>query len=186
MRSPAHLRRPTNIPGDYPLDAVAIARLTEQILGLAHRIDHEHDLSKANFVTFEALMKSESDKVKLALDASDKAIATQNVVTDRALTKQEMATEKRFESVNEFRKQLADLIARFATLERVDLLFEQLSNSQREATKNTHDRIDRIDDTVKAIQIWQGNITGRLAVGGLVLTVVMAVVIFAANYATRS
>ena len=56
------------------------------------------DVAKGGkFVTYKVMLDSQADKVALALEAADKAI-----------TKAETATEKRFDSVNEFRATLAD------------------------------------------------------------------------------
>ena len=69
---------------------ISLARLEERIAQLDR-------LMRAEFVTHRALLDSQAEKVALALSASDKA-------GDKA----DAATEKRFESVNEFRAQLDD------------------------------------------------------------------------------
>jgi uncharacterized Rmd1/YagE family protein len=46
--------------------------------------------------------------IDMRMDASDKAVSAALASADRAVSKAESATEKRFESVNEFRAALAD------------------------------------------------------------------------------
>lgn len=68
--------------------------------GISNCLSHIAELDRlteAKFVTYRTLIDSQADKVALALTASDKAV-----------NKAELATEKRFEGVNEFRAQLAD------------------------------------------------------------------------------
>lgn len=174
-----------------------IARLSEQNVSLLRELDRLHNymqarfldaaaLTDAKFVTFETLVTAGEKQVALALSASDMATAKQEVVTATAITKQEMANDKRFESVNEFRQQLGDLIARFATLERVDLLFQQLTAQLTDYRKEADARMGRMEKALGEVQVWQGNITGRLAVGGLIFVVVMAAITFLANYLTRA
>jgi hypothetical protein len=79
---------------------------------LVERVDAAERLTDAKFVTYRTLIDSQADKVALALSASEKAI-----------TKAETATERRFEAVNEFRQTLSDQAANFATKSTVDAQF---------------------------------------------------------------
>lgn len=56
--------------------------------------------------------------------------------SQKAISKAETATEKRFEGVNEFRLQLADQAARFVTRETLDALVSKL---QGEIDRNRRD-----------------------------------------------
>lgn len=76
--------------------------MATQFQSLVRQIDALSALTDAKFVTFRTLIDSQAEKVALALAAADKAV-----------TKAEIATEKRFENVNEFRGQLADQAASF-------------------------------------------------------------------------
>jgi hypothetical protein len=64
---------------------------------------------------FEALLDQRDKQIALALSAAEKAV-----------TKAETATEKRFDSVNEFRQTLTDQNKTFASAERVDGLTQRL------------------------------------------------------------
>jgi hypothetical protein len=61
-------------------------------------------------------LQGQDEKVQLALSAAEKAI-----------TKAEEATEKRFDSVNEFRQTLSDQAATFATKEKLDLSVDTMN-----------------------------------------------------------
>lgn len=173
-----------------------LARLAELAIGLQRQIVHLEtvfteqfaeiraeireserrtaDLTDAKFVTYRTLIDSQAEKVALALKATETAIGKAETATEKAILKAEAANDKRFESVNEFRSQLADQAATFTT--------------RREAAvhaESVNERITRLDDQVKTAQIWQGNLTGRIAVAGVALTVLMTVIVFAANFVTR-
>lgn len=71
-----------------------IDTLHEHLVSLLEQAEERFD---EKFITHRTLLDSQADKVELALNAADKAV-----------TKAETATEKRFESVNEFRQTLSD------------------------------------------------------------------------------
>lgn len=79
--------------GDRDLSA---AVLVERVESAMQQIKSLNDLTEAKFVTYKALLEANAEKVGLALNAADKAV-----------TKAEASTEKRFEGVNEFRAALA-------------------------------------------------------------------------------
>jgi hypothetical protein len=117
-----------------------------------------------------------SDKaLSAALLAAEKAVQTALLAAKEAVLKAEVAAERRFEAVNEFRGQLADQASSFMP-----------RNEHVVEMAGVDARITRLDETIKAMQIWQGNITGRIAILGAVFAVLMTVIVFAANYATRS
>lgn len=132
----------------------ALARLAEQTLGLQRQINRIEagateqihtftnllreverriqDLTDAKFVTYRTLIDSQAEKVALALDATEKAIGKAEAATNKAIDKAEMANDERFKSVNEFRAQQADLIARFMPRTEAVQLAEQATQRIRE------------------------------------------------------
>jgi hypothetical protein len=148
-------------PGRVAEDVTTLKERLGTLEATYHALDR---LTDAKFITHRTLLERHADTVALALAASDKAV-----------TKAEIATEKRFESVNEFRQTLSDQTKTF--LARTEFMAELKAIEERQSS---------LAEAVKAIQIWQGNITGRLAVMASVFAVLMTVVVFAANYATRS
>src|SRR6185295_19908076 len=74
-------------------------------------------------VRFEAQEKA----VAAALAAQEKAVNAALTAADRAVAKAETAAEKRFESVNEFRAQLADQARNFLTTQEANIRFASLT-----------------------------------------------------------
>lgn len=148
--------------------AAELARLAEQVAGLQRELLQMHvdldrseararDLTDAKFVTYRTLIDSQADKVKLALEATEKAIEKAERATEKAIDKAEIANNNRFEAVNEFRAQLADLIAKFATLERVDLLYNQTRLRMDEINNNLLARLSDLSDRVTELSTQLGN-----------------------------
>lgn len=104
---------------------------------LKERIEGFDSLTDAKFVTFRTLIDSQADKVALALAASDKAVS-----------KAEVANEKRFESVNEFRKTLSDQSHTFI--------------ARTEASAAITALADRVDAALRGVDIQVADLKGRL------------------------
>lgn len=83
-----------------------------------------------------------------AFVAAEKAVATALQSAKEAVNKAEAASADRFESVNEFRKQLADQATTFATRFEVDTRFAALT--------------DKLDDHLKMAASQLTNVTSRL------------------------
>jgi hypothetical protein len=86
---------------------------TEQLRELIESVNRERDRRYAD--RFEAIEKTmgngftaAKEAVAAALAAAKEAVQSAFVAAKEAITKQETATEKRFEGVNEFRSQLKD------------------------------------------------------------------------------
>ena len=194
----------------------ALARLAEQAVSFQRQIDNTHtelvnlvraerELTAAEFVTYRTLIDSQAEKVKLALDASNTAITKQEIVTERALNKQETATEKRFESVNEFRGQLSDLINRLlprseaeAIIAGVTARIRELADSagtaisRQEAVALADRNSERIQELTDRINRAEGanagakdNKTGLYAALGFAVSLIVAAVIVANFLASR-
>lgn len=129
-----------------------LARHSEQLQSLDR-------LTEAKFVTFRTLIDSQAEKVALALAASDKAIQ-----------KSEMATEKRFESVNEFRGTLSDQTRTF--ISRVE--FEALRSSYVDRLAELQQRLERVEGHSAGLSAgWVYLLGGIAAVGTIISMVVM-------------
>lgn len=186
--------------------AAALARLEAELCGLQRQVDRlggeiaqseerSTRLTDAKFVTYRTLIDSQAEKVALALDATSKAIDKAEVATSRAIEKESENNNDRFAKVNEFRAQQTELIARFATLERVDLLYNQSRQRMDEVHTNltsrladVGERITELGTRLTKIEEYargaQGNKAGiYLAIGGAVG--VIAIVVFVANLITR-
>ena len=94
-------------------------------------------------------------KTTLALAAADKAV-----------TKAEIATEKRFEGVNEFRSTLADQAARLMPREEAMSKFENLQKDINTNAKEIQDRRNARDDQSRdASRFRQGWVIPMLVIG---------------------
>ncbi len=122
------VQRPTYVTRTEMLLAI------QQALSVAHsefllnreQIDANERLAQERTASqFNAL--KEADKAAAAREEASKealaaALSAQQLAVDKAAT----ATEKRFDSVNEFRAQLADQSGKFATKDAVDVRFTAL------------------------------------------------------------
>jgi hypothetical protein len=94
-------------------------------------------------------------KTTLALAAADKAV-----------TKAEIATEKRFEGVNEFRQTLADQAARLMPREEAMSKFENLQKDINANAKEIQDRRNSRDDQLRdASRFRQGWVIPMIVIG---------------------
>ena len=110
----------------------SLRELTAELDGvrslLLEKISSLEKLGDERDVRYTERSKSTDEKTGLALTASKEAV-----------TKAEAATEKRFDSVNEFRKTLSDQTSSFATRAEVDLriqgLDDKLGSTKESLTK---------------------------------------------------
>lgn len=89
--------------------------LEAQIHALRAIIDERDERYKVQFLTLRDAAELNNKAVGIAMDAADKAVQ-----------KAEMAVEKRFESVNEFRAQMGDMQATFARTDLVNSRFASM------------------------------------------------------------
>lgn len=103
--------------------------------------------------------------------SSKEAVATALSSAKEAVVKAEIATEKRFESVNEFRGQLNDQAATLmsrreylgtheAMLEKIDII---------------NGRLNRMEGTTKGSEITMGRIYGAIAALGIILGIIITI-----------
>lgn len=88
----------------------------------------------------EAALAARERALDLALAARDKAVDAEFTAQEKAVTKAETANEKRFESVNEFRAQLGDIIStmlpRTEANARINALEDKISDLKTVVDKN--------------------------------------------------
>lgn len=145
------------------VDCEGFAELLAELRSLGTEVEGNKEITDAKFVTFRTLVDSQAEKVKLALDAADKAVS-----------KAETATEKRFEGVNEFRGQLADQTATLVSRSE----FHTKSESLAEKLSDLTDRINRNEGKNTGISNVWGWVVGAAGM-------VSAVVVAANAYFTR-
>ena len=80
-----------------------------------------------------------------------KAIDAALLAADRAVSKSEVATEKRFESVNEFRAQLSDQVATFISRSEYALSHTALSEKMEAITQRQEIKSNEIKDQISGL-----------------------------------
>ena len=122
MTSPPN--QATSLPVPDPVAAYFAAMLS----ALDHRFDAQHadlkesvrdrlasvaDLMAAADLRYQQRFDAQTKALDAALAAAKEAVQTALVAAEKATSKAETAADKRFDSVNEFRSQLADQAATF-------------------------------------------------------------------------
>lgn len=117
-------------------------------------------------------------QIAAALEAARRETAFSHDASAKAIEKSEISTDKRFDSVNEFRSQLADLISGFLPREVAESQFGQMG------------------ERLKTIELWQASNAGaetqqkrssdriqpwQLWVAGTMVTLVLTVVVIITN-----
>ena len=166
-----------------------LAQLTEQVVALQRQIMLLHteversearsrDLTDAKFVTYRTLIDSQAERVKLALEATEKAIDKAEVATGKAIEKEAESNNDRFAKVNEFRAQQTELIGRFATREGVDLAVSNILDRIQEVTDRMTELATRQTASESVARGAAGNRNGiYAALGGAVAIISIIVVI---------
>jgi cell division septum initiation protein DivIVA len=88
-----------------------------------------------------AALQAQKDAVSTAFTAQEKAVAAALTAADRAVSKAEFASEKRFDSVNEFRAQLSDQAASFVPRGEFNRALEALTERVDATNKVTEARM---------------------------------------------
>lgn len=99
----------------------------------------------------------------------DKAVQAALLAAKEAVLKAEVASEKRFESVNEFRGQLADQTATLMPRAEADTRFI----SAQEKVTDLTDRMNKTDGAKAGSEITIGKIYAAIAVVGTILGIIV-------------
>jgi DNA anti-recombination protein RmuC len=154
--------------------------MNEEGGGASRSTDPAFGSSSATDVSLREYLVAKIDAVEKRSDERFEemkaAVATAFSESQKAITKAETATEKRFEAVNEFRQTLSDQAAAFITRDTLNSLTEKLEAS---ISRNRQD----LNELSKRIDLRQGELAGSktttgtfLAIGGLALTVVIVLI----------
>lgn len=102
----------------------------------------------AEFIKLSTIAVMMTDQQALALAATKESVSVAMSASEKAIVKAEMAAEKRFESLNEFRQQLADQQATFARSDlvnqRADALEKKIDEVARLGEARATDSRDRL------------------------------------------
>jgi hypothetical protein len=116
---------------------------------------------------YQQRFDAQNQALTAALLASDKAVQTAMSAAEKAVAKAEIATDKRFESVNEFRATLSDQTAEFARRLELQALAERVTDL---AT-----RMDKTEGKSTGLTAGWGYLVGMIALAGTIIGVILAV-----------
>jgi hypothetical protein len=116
---------------------------------------------------YQQRFDAQGQALTAALLAAEKAVQTALIAAEKAVTKAENANEKRFESVNEFRKTLADQTASFPNRIELQALADRVSDL---AT-----RMDKTEGKSTGLSAGWGYLVGVVALAGAIIGVILAV-----------
>lgn len=97
--------------------------------------DDRVNVLRAEFVAFKELMEERDRRHEARFDSTDEKTSLALNASEKAVTKAEMATEKRFDSVNEFRAQLKDQAALLIPREEANAKFTSLEEKIEDLKK---------------------------------------------------
>jgi hypothetical protein len=124
------------------------------------RVGTLEKLIDAKLVTLHTVIDAQADRALVALASADKAVS-----------KAEIATEKRFESVNEFRQTLSDQTQSFVS--RVE--FEALRETNAARIADLSSRLDKTEGKSAGLNAGWLYLLGGLSASSIVVSLVIAI-----------
>jgi predicted transcriptional regulator len=145
-----------------PLVGDAANRLRQELeRRLEQRVNALERLTDAKLANLSTLIDAHAERVVLALAAADKAVS-----------KAEAATEKRFESVNEFRQTLSDQTRSF--ISKVE--FEAVRDTNAARLADLASRMDKTEGKAVGFNAGWVYLLGGLSVAATLVTLVILIV----------
>lgn len=134
--------------------------------------DAKCDALSARIEALKTLMDEREDRTKERFALMEKNINVAMTASDKAVTKAETATEKRFESVNEFRETLRDQAATLmpraeydvqhkALEEKLNVFIRSTANKSEDANKMIGERMEAMNKFIQGLQITQNTLVER-------------------------
>ncbi len=126
----------------------------------------------------EALLEQQDHRYQQRFEAQTKAIDAALLAAEKAVTKAETATERRFESVNEFRATLGDQAAKLAT--RLEL------DAANERVRELAARVERMEGQALGSGVTRGAMSDTVKVlltAGMLIMAVIGAWIAAGGFA---
>jgi len=119
----------------------------------------------------ERLIEAKLTTIRAIIDLQAERSVTLLASSDKAILKAEIATEKRFESVNEFRQALTDQTKTFIT--RVE--FEAMRDTSGSRAEAISSRLDKIEGKAVGLNAGWIYLLGGLSAVATVVAVVVAI-----------
>ena len=126
-----------------------------------------------SYVAHAEAMRVEMDqRYQQRFAAQESAVRSALTSAKEATQKAEVANEKRFESVNEFRATLADQAGRFVTRTEVEQLFRSLDDKVDTVTG----RLERLDGRSGGTNATWGYLVGAVVAAGTLVAILGAII----------
>lgn len=124
----------------------------------------------------DAAFLAQQAAMTTAFSAAEKAVQAALLAAEKAVDKANTASEKRFEAVNEFRAQLADIIATMMPRTEVAALFKGVEDKVSDL-KSTQDRVGGTSEgkTNTMATNW-GYLVGAVGIVAVIATLVLALI----------
>lgn len=136
----------------------SITALRELLLA---KLDAQAEALIAADKRYEQRFVAQEGAVASALTAQEKAVGAALIAADRAVSKVETANEKRFESVNEFRAQLADQAAGFLPRNEATIRFDSVAEKVDTSRRIFEDKHEQLRAEVQIIRTDQTLSSGK-------------------------
>ena len=124
-----------------PVRAQAVDPSTRELLAIINE----------RSTALESRLSDREKSINQRFEANDKQVSAALASADRATTKAENASEKRFDGVNEFRASLKDQQVSFATRSEVDIRFKSIDDKIAANNQQITQLISRAEG---ASQLW--------------------------------
>ncbi len=121
--------------------------------------------TRERITALEKMLNEREDRTKERFVALDKNIQIAMVAADKAVTKAELATERRFEGVNEFRQTLADQATRLMPRAEYEVQHKALE-----------DLVELTSRRLGVVEALNANIQGRIWAVGAIWSIFVAAV----------
>jgi hypothetical protein len=148
------------------------ASLLDGITKLFHDMEQHHQhQSEQRVRALETLLDAKLDTLRTVIGLQAEKSVMALATSDKAILKAEAATEKRFESVNEFRQTLSDQTKSF--ISKVE--FEALRDTHGTRIADLSSRVDKIDGKAVGLNASWVYLLGGLSAAGTVVSVIVAI-----------
>lgn len=147
----------------------ASASLLDSLTRHFHDRDlHQQQQYEQHLDTLERLTDAKLDSLRTIIDLQAERVVLALAAADKAVLKAEAATEKRFESVNEFRQALTDQTKTFIT--RIE--FEAMREANLARIADLSSRLDKTEGRSVGLNAGWLYLLGGLSAAGTIATLV--------------
>jgi hypothetical protein len=140
---------------------------------LRHEPEPHHHHCEQRLLALETLIDAKLTTLRTIIELQAEKSVTALAASDKAILKAEIAVEKRFESVNEFRQTLLDQTNTF--ISRVE--FEALRDTNSSRIADLASRLDKIEGKAVGLNAGWIYLLGGLSAAGTVASIIAAILL---------